>query len=183
MSPRLSKQLAQVDCTVDLPDGIFLQVGRLISIFAGVEHAVAAIVPTLLRITAMEARVAVRTPRAKDTMEMISTLVRLRELSLQKHDLRALSKTLGDLEEARDWFAHGVWVATKGGFGVRIITGSWQPAGLKLPPGKNSIQRRVVPAVSLVTAKQIAQLADSGLRLLPVIADLHRQIDERLASP
>lgn len=162
--------------TVDLPDEFHLQIGRLITIFSTIELSVRQITSTLLRITPQEARIAVRSPRIKDSFEMISSLMNLRDLKVT-HDLKALQAELTELESVRDWVAHGVWTQINGVLHIMITSGSWAPPDVKMPVGKNSVQRRIIPAAAPATADQIKQIADVGLELLPVVDDVLSQLE------
>ena len=174
--------IPQSPATIELPNELHLQIGRLITIFSAIEHEVRLITAVLLRITPQEARLTVRTPRIKDSFEMIHSLMGLYELKVT-HDLKALQQELAELEGARDWVAHGVWTKLDGVLHLMISSGSWKPPGFKLPIGKSSIQRRVIPAAAPATADQIKQIADVGVELLPIVADVCRQLSDQRQSP
>lgn len=167
--------------TVDLPDDLLLQIGRLITIFSSVECSIREIVALLLRLTPQEARISVRTPRVRDSFEMITSLMDLHGLTVT-HDMNALQSELSELEGARDWIAHGLWTQINGQLHLQITTGKWSPPGLKLPPGKTSIQRRIIPAAAPVMSAQIKEIADIGVGLIPVLADAQKQLAMRLAA-
>lgn len=171
----MTTSIPQSGMTVELPDEFHLQIGRLITIFSAIEFSVREITSTLLRITPQEARIAIRSPRIKDSFEMISSLMNLRNLKVT-HDLKALQIELSELEGARDWVAHGVWTQINGVLHIMITSGSWVPPGVKIPAGKNSIQRRIIPAAAPATADQIKQIADVGLELIPVVQDVQSQL-------
>ena len=167
--------------TNDLPIEFLIQIGRLITVFSCIEDDVRQITNTLLRLTPQEGRIAVRSPRISDCFDMIESLLDLNAFSVT-HDLKALRNELSELEGARDWVAHGVWTRIQGELHLVILSGVWQPPGIKLPAGKKSIKRRIIPAAAPVTVDQLKGLADAGADLLPVVADVYRQLSEQQAS-
>lgn len=155
--------------TVRLPAKYFKEIGRVITIFACVEHILRLISYKLLRLTPAEGMLTVRAARIGDYCRMIQDLLNLQSIKIT-HNLLALSKDLSDFESMRDWFSHGVWTKHNGAIHVLLTSGKWQAGSLQ------GTSRKIAPSIHLVTPQQISGIADEGRRLLTYVNDVYCQI-------
>lgn len=124
-----------------IPDELAVQVGHIVTRWSYLAHLLRRICYTILDVGLKHGRLAIREPRAKDTILMIADLLTVSKLSVG-HDLRKLANNLEDLERFRDWVAHGAWSLTPDNTVQLVITaGSWRPPGTT-----KKISRKIKPA-------------------------------------
>jgi len=125
-----------------LPDEHLVLIGELITAWAMQEHELRLTVYMLLGLDPKRGRVAVRSNRSKETVEMISDLMSLSGIASNTTNLRELGKRLDEIENRRNTLAHNIWVKDKQGvLFVQSLTGSWPE---KTAHGK--LKRRIQPA-------------------------------------
>jgi hypothetical protein len=115
----------------NLPAPLVREIGRIIVSWAYFEHCVQEMNWQALGISEAAGRIAMREPRVTDRLEMLSSLIELREgvwdVELYKSIL-ARSKILA---AKRDLLAHGIWGYVKhlNEWHVQLARGSWPQIG------------------------------------------------------
>lgn len=156
--------------TIRIPAKLLKEIGRIVTIFSCIEHEMRLVTYALLRVTPREGRLAVQEPRARDSFNVIKSLMKIHGITVTQN-IDALSSEIGEMESIRDWLAHGVWTKVNGEIRLQVTAGKWQPPGTK-----NGVSRKIVPAAALVTHKHLHEVADAGEELLAVCAGLHKQV-------
>lgn len=170
--PLPSVQIARRTCK--LPALLFREVGRLITVFSCIEHEMNLVTYSLLRLSPSEGRLAVARQNVRSRFHLIATLLELNVVSIT-HDLRALSNEVTELEELRDWLAHGVWTLAKGVPQLQISRGTWRPKG-----APKKFERKVIPACAPIDQQTLREISFVAVHLLAVVEDIHKQVSEQL---
>ncbi|MBW8328060.1 MAG: hypothetical protein K0M48_02545 [Thiobacillus sp.] len=125
-----------------LPDEHLALIGEAITAWAVQEHELRLTVFVLLRLDPKRGRVAVRSTRSKDTVEMIADLMSLSGLTSKTTNLRELVNVLDKIENRRNTLAHNIWMKNdQDVLFVQSLAGVWPE---KTAHGK--LKRRVQPA-------------------------------------
>lgn len=88
--------------TLDLPDSHFISIGKIVAHWTPVERLLQLMAYDLLDIGPKHGRVAVRSPRAEDGLNMIQQLMALEKIEIQNLDFAALTNVLRGLKNIRD---------------------------------------------------------------------------------
>jgi hypothetical protein len=131
----------KIRATYDLPDWLNQSVGRIIVRFAYFEHFLKAIVWDLVGVDEVVGRLAVRDPRAEDTIDLIRDLAGRKGIQLLPDDISALKTMVNEASRNRDTLAHGAYTQRADGeWQVVQFSGTWpkQSSGGRL-------SRRVLP--------------------------------------
>lgn len=125
-----------------LPEGYTLLIGEAVTAWAVQEYELRLTVFTLLDLDPKRGRLAVRSARAKDTVEMVGDLLSLSDLASETIKLPELAKLLDEIETRRNTLAHNIWMRDpQGRLLVQSLTGVWPSS-----QGKAKVKRRVEPA-------------------------------------
>lgn len=138
-----------------LPSDIAASLGRMISRFSLLEAILARILYQLVGVDPKRGRVAVGAPRVGDYPKRMQQLAEVIGIDLSPFPWNAYKKTLDNLKEQRDVFAHSVWlvdVETKK-YLIQDTSGNW-PA----PPNTKPLSRKIVPEGRNVTPSDLRKL-------------------------
>ena len=160
--------------THKLPALLLREVGRLITLFSCIEHEINLLTFSLLRLSPAEGRLAVARQNVRSRFNLITLLMKVNGISVT-HDLKALAGGITDLEEMRDWVAHGVWSKEGNVFRLQITSGTWQPRGSHL-----KIERKIIPASAPIDSLALRQMSDVAVDLLAVVVNTHKQLVAQL---
>ena len=114
--------------THKLPAMLLREIGRVITVFAAIEHELNLITFTVLRLSTAEGRLAVTRQNVRSRMELLQALIKLTGLKAPSN-WKTMSDELQELEEVRDWVAHGAWSLQNKQPVLHITRGKWRPAG------------------------------------------------------
>ncbi|MBI5937124.1 MAG: hypothetical protein HY850_04680 [Betaproteobacteria bacterium] len=124
---------------------------------------------SLLRLSPAEGRLALARQNVRSRFHLITLLLGANNVSIT-HNLKALAAEIEELEELRDWVAHGVWSKDGKVFRLEISRGTWQPRGMH-----RKVDRKIVPAAAPVDYQSLRRISDVGVELLAVVVDTHKQ--------
>lgn len=154
----------EADIIHDIPANLAEIIGRVIVAYARIEHNLTSLAGLLLQLNKPEMRVALRTPRAVDRLDMALDLFAIKALvpTIDETDLR------GTIEKActeRDMVAHGLWLRhpETGELFLRLTRGSWPK---DIAPG-DGIKRAIFPQsipYPLARCTAALQLCERALR-------------------
>lgn len=156
--------------THKLPALLLREIGRLITVFSCIEHEMNLLTFSLLRLSPAEGRLALARQNVRSRFHLISLLLGANDISVT-HNLKALASEIEELEEMRDWVAHGVWSKDGKIFRLEISRGTWQPRG-----SHRKVERKIIPAAAPVDYRSLRRISDVAVELLEVIGDTHKQI-------
>ena len=130
----------------------------------------------MLRLNAKERRVSVREPRAVDHVTMIQNLAHMNAIKVTI-DWKKLRKSLGQIENARDRLAHGIWLKHKTlkEPTLQVIKGSYPPT-----PGAKTIKARIEPQAMPVPLSDLRTITHNIGVVTVVIENLGQQISGQL---
>ena len=128
MATRVKYSTYLLTTTTDLPAALTREIGRIMVLYAAIEHTLSRIIYHLLRLSRQEGRLAVREPRASDRFELICDLLELSNVTVIE-DLDDLDKAIKRCLTERDRLAHGIWTLhpKSGRPYLRLTRGQWQP--------------------------------------------------------
>ena len=158
--------------THKLPALLLREIGRIITLFACIEHEMNHITYSLLRLSPAEGRLAVTRQNVRSRFHLISVLLKLNGVSVT-HNVKALASEIEALEGMRDWVAHGVWSKNNGVFLLQISRGTWK-GSLK------GVDRKIIPASAPCDQKALREISSVAVHLLAVVEDTHKQIAAQL---
>lgn len=160
-----------------LPDGHLTLIGEAITAWALLEHELRLAVFLLLGLDNKRGRLAVRAPRAKETVELIGDLMHQSGVQSKATRLDELAKIVDELENRRNTLAHNIWLQDEAGvFYIQSLAGVW--------PQRNGkrIKRRVLPAGIPVTEGNLADLVSATCGCTNAVARLRAELKSLLAS-
>lgn len=110
----------------ELPDELNAAIGQVIVAYARLEHNVTALAAILLQLNKAESRIALRTPRVAERLDMVLDLFAIKGI-LPGIDAIALRSLLEQAANRRDTIAHGIWIRhdETGELWLRLARGSW----------------------------------------------------------
>jgi hypothetical protein len=140
-----------------LPDPILGLVGEVVTAWAIQENELRRIVYLLLSVDPKRGRLAVKSTRAKDTVDLISDLMHLAGLTSKTTIIPEYGKLLEEIENRRNSLAHNIWLqAPDGALLLQTLTGVW-PAN----EGGYRRKRRIDPAGTPVDEESLRDLAST----------------------
>ncbi len=163
-----SPEMGEFRVRDELPITYYRDMGRVIFHWARLESELKDTIYTLLSVGRKEGRIAVRTPRADDIVQMIGDLLSIKGLKT-KVKLKEYKSAVQTLRGARDNIAHGIWVDHPGSDHpvLQRTSGSISPE-----PGQKKVSARIFPSAMEVepgnmrtTAEQIAYLIGIAVTL------------------
>ena len=160
--------------THKLPALLLREIGRIVTIFSCVEHEMNLLTFSLLRLSPVEGRLALARQNVRSRFHLISLLLVANNISIT-HNLKALASEIEELEEMRDWVAHGVWSKDGKIFRLEISRGTWRPRG-----SQRKVERKIIPAAAPVDYQSLRRISDVAVELLAVVEDTHKQIVAQL---
>lgn len=161
-----------------LPVSYCTEIGRIITRWAYLEALLTSIAYVILDISQKHGRIAVREPRAVDSLTMIQDLMYLESLKTTV-DLKALRTTLGEAEAFRDRLAHGVWVKHSNSKlpVLQIVKGSYPPN-----PGARSIKARIEPRGLEVDLQHLRKAERVISSAVTTLHQLRRELEAQCSS-
>jgi hypothetical protein len=153
--PAASEKVEQLPVEIDLPQGVYKGIGKIISIHALLETVVSDLVYILMKITAAEGRTALGYRSAGEQFKLIRKLLDLRGIAPADFNINAISDQIDDCCTIRDQMAHGIWVRRNGFLGLRLTKGGFQseegyrsraitPEGIAVPPEYYEQAREII---------------------------------------
>lgn len=135
-----------------LPSPIAASLGRLIARWSYLEWLLAQVLYQMCGVGPKIGRVAMPPPRASDYPARLQQVASILKLDLSPFPWSAYEKTLRELKEERDRFAHSIWLKDRGEKAYRIqdVRGSWQP-----DPTMPSVSKRIMPHGRTVTSAEL----------------------------
>lgn len=175
----MAKVFHTTDAQYDLPPLIEKEVGRIILRCGFIEHQLQQAIWHLLQITLPMGRIATRTPRVTDRLDMIRDLLIVRKRPLDPKELSALKSLLDDAFDRRDLFAHGQWTRGKDGKWLVIkAAGTWsdqQEAPVR--------SKRILPEALEVDLGQLRSITEALDDIIAALTRLRRGIYAWLPRP
>jgi hypothetical protein len=142
-----------------LPNDFLILVGEVVTAWSMQEHELKLIVFLLLSLDPKRGRLAVKSTRAKDTVDLIADLLHLEGIESKTTDLTRFAAVLNEMETRRNLLAHNVWLQVSDGrFFLQSLAGTW-PA----KDGKHRRKRRIDPAGIPMLPENLEDLVN-GLR-------------------
>jgi hypothetical protein len=162
-----------------LPNNLAAAIGRIVVLYAKLEHKVTALSGLILQLDRAEMRVAIRTPRVPERLEMALDLLALKKIHIpsDSDETRAL---LSVFAAERDRLAHGIWLRhpqTKKTY-LRIARGKWP----KDMTRGASINRIVLPQAVPYAAKDAISSLAQGEKTLAAIDILGEELDQAMKN-
>lgn len=171
----------------NIPDDIAAIVGRVMVTHSVIEHSLISISGYVLQLNRAEMRIAVKTPRPAESLEMALDLLAVKDIHLKTDT----AKLRTDIEAAclkRDILAHSVWLEhpSSDALFLRLTRGQWPKAPLRGRVIKRAIFPESIPAdleyckAALTACEKVL----AGIELLGVEVDAVRQaFPEKFATP
>jgi hypothetical protein len=153
--PATSEKSEQLPVAVDLPQGVYRGIGKIISIHALLETIVSDLVFILMKISAAEGRTALGYRSAGEQFKLVRKLLDLRGIALTNFNINAISDAIDDCCTIRDQMAHGIWIRRNGFLGLRLTKGGFEseegyrsraitPEGTEVPPEYYEQAREII---------------------------------------
>lgn len=161
----------------DLPDDIAALIGRVMLSYAKLEHSLGMLTTLLLQLNKAEARIALRSPRAADRLEMALDIFAIKDISIQM-DISTLREAITKATSQRDILAHGLWLKhpkTSELF-IQITRGAWPK---DLSRGER-ISRVVYPQSIPYGAENCKATLDAIHKALGLVDQLGGEVDNAL---
>jgi hypothetical protein len=179
--PAASEKVEQLPVAVDLPQGVYKGIGKIISIHALLETIVSDLVFILMKVSAAEGRTALGYRSAGEQFKLVRKLLDLRGIDITGFNINAISDAIGDCCTIRDQMAHGIWVRRNGFLGLRLTKGGFEseegyrsraitPEGTEVPPeyyeqARDIIKSTIAEVQHFTIAVKDALQASSGKSL------------------
>jgi hypothetical protein len=160
-----------------LPEGHLLLIGEVVTTWALLEHELRLTVFLLLGLDNKRGRLAVRSARAKETIELIADLMHQSKVQSKTTRLDELAKILDELENRRNTLAHNIWLKDQDGvLHIQSLTGVWpQQDGRRL-------KRRVLPAGIPITEDNLSDLVNATRGCIKAVLRLRSELKSLLES-
>jgi hypothetical protein len=153
--PASTEKVEQLPIAVDLPQGVYRGIGKIISIHALLETIVSDLLFILMKISAAEGRTALGYRSAGEQFKIIRKLFDLRGISVKNYNINAISDAIDDCCTIRDQMAHGIWIRRNGFLGLRLTKGGFEseegyrsraitPEGMEVAPEYYEQAREII---------------------------------------
>ncbi len=155
-----------------LPTAYNSAIGRMVSRFAVLETALRMLIYALLDVNPKLGRVAVRSPRVRDSFTMIEDLMALRDFKTTLN-IKLMATKAAELEEFRDKIAHGVWVKHPGSGKpiLQVTTGKYPHR-----KGGKSMKARINPIAASIPLDVFRTYTNAVGPLLKAVKQLGREL-------
>jgi hypothetical protein len=160
-----------------LPDGHLLLIGEVITTWALLEHELRLTVFLLLALDNKRGRLAVRSARAKETVDLIADLMHQSRVQSTTTRLDELAKILDQLENRRNTLAHNIWLKDQDGvLHIQSLTDVWpQRDGKRL-------KRRVMPAGIPISEDNLTDLVNAIRGSIKAVIRLRTELKSLLET-
>lgn len=164
------------DVVFDLPAAMNEGIGKLIMTHAILETQVSELLYVAAEISYPAGRVSFGYKNAWDNFKIIITLLDMHGIT-PSINLNKLKDQIKDCCDARDTFAHNVWLKDKSEkFGIRVAKGT-----LETPEGKHNL--KFVPAPQIVTADYFPNTIEAIKSTIEQVMALKDEAKAKLAMP
>ncbi|HEX2257289.1 MAG TPA: hypothetical protein VHG92_11430 [Afifellaceae bacterium] len=173
------QQPYEAEIVHQLPADLEALIGRVIVRYAKLEYKLTMLTGLLLQLNKPETRIALRTPRAVERLEMALDLFAIKAIPVRM-DAQALRETLSQATSGRDVLAHGLWLQhpeTKA-LHLRLARGSWPKDMSKGERVSRAIFPQAIP-YGTEDCKQTLGLIDQALA---GVEHLGKEIDDALEA-
>jgi hypothetical protein len=130
------------DIVHELPDELNAVIGQVIVAYARLEFNITALAGLMLQLNKAEARIALRTPRVTERLDIVLDLFAIKAI-IPSVDTVALRTMLEQAANGRDAIAHGIWLRhpETGELWLRHVRGNWP----KDKTGGDRVKRSMLP--------------------------------------
>lgn len=157
-----------------LPDDYLLLIGLVMVRWSLLENALRRVAAAALDLTEAHGRIAIRSARAKEMVEMIRDIALIDGYTVGLHGLNMVE----ELENRRNLLAHGIWFdGGESGPLLQDLQGHWPKNG-----DKPKIKRRIIPAGAPISIWNLNDLLAAIETTTLNTYDVGRAIQERLEA-
>ena len=162
-----------------LPARMNQRIGNIIVGFAFYEYVLTRISYELLEINPKQGRIAIRSPRGHELVEMVRDLCDLAGIKIDL-DFDAAISLSRYVNTRRDLVAHGVWLQNKSAKKIMLLRtrGSWNPEAKK----SGSVKRALHPEGEVHTLQDLKSIEDQIEILIKTSFALKKQVSIELLS-
>lgn len=136
--------------TTQLSDQLLFCIGKIMVDYAYFEHCLSSIIYVLMNINPKAGRIAIRSPSAVDSLEIISDLLNLSGAKIENY--KCIKQDTETVQVKRNQIAHGIWLDDNGHIKLRILNASFNPE-----KGKGKVKRKIKPEI--VSCSEVECLA------------------------
>lgn len=160
-----------------LPDNYLLLIGEVATAWAIQEYELKALAYLMLRVGPKRGRVAVRSPRASEVVDMVGDLMVIDGLQSRTIDLKKFAAHLDEIEVRRNTLLHNVWFHVEDRFLVQSLRGAWPTK-----KGESKVTRRIDPAGIPVALENITDLVSAIRGAIKATLELRGDIAQQLLA-
>jgi hypothetical protein len=160
-----------------LPDDYLLLIGEVATAWAIQEYELKALAYLMLRIGPKRGRVAVRSPRPSEIVDMVGELMLIDGLKSTTIDLKKFATHLDEIEVRRNTLVHNIWFKVEDRLLVQSLRGAWPTNS-----GAPKVTRRIEPAGIPIGIALIADLVSAIRGAIRATLELRADIARQLAA-
>lgn len=167
------------EITHDLPKPLKMKIGEIILLYSRLEHDLTGLSHILLQLNKAESRIALKTPRAVDRLEIALDLLAIKKLT-PTTDAVALRTLIERCSTLRDQVAHGIFLKAPetNDIYLRLTRGSWPK---QMTPAAK-IKRFILPQSILYGEDEANEAIAAITEARKIIQQLGAEIDNALVS-
>lgn len=160
-----------------LPAEYLEAIGQIMTAWARFEYELRDLTFFVLNIDKKRGRTAIRTPRAKEMIEMIGELLWLDGIDIKLVDMPQFQILVDEIESRRNVFAHNIWMKGEDGqYIVQNLQGSWPKENGK------KVKKRVLPEGKSTTVQDLSHVADKILEAIQATSIVRQEISPQLLA-
>jgi hypothetical protein len=160
-----------------LPAEYLQGIGLIMTTWARLEYDLRDLTFFVLNIDHKRGRTAIRTPRAKEMLEMIDELLWLDGIKVKSVDMSKFQVMVDETESRRNILAHNIWFLTQDGkYVVQNMQGSWPKENGK------KIKKRVQPEGKSTTTADLTHVVDRILEAIRAARIVRQEIAPQLLA-
>ena len=162
------------------PATLCREIGRIITRWAYLENYIQRTVWMVLGVSEEECRLAVREPRLRDRLELISDLAHIYGLKIDSSLIKSMNIAIDKSVELRDAIAHGVWSYAHDHrlWALTVTKGSWDDQ--KRP--KTERKKKVFPEGLLANVEAARRTVSEIDAIISDAKSLHVSLAEQIAT-
>jgi hypothetical protein len=179
--PASSEKVEHLPVEIDLPQGVYKGIGKIISIHALLETIVSDLVFVLMKVNAAEGRTALGYRSAGEQFKLVRKLLDLRGIAPTNFNINSISDAIDDCCTIRDQMAHGIWVRRNGFLGLRLTKGGFEsdegyrsraitPEGMEVPPEYYDQAREIIKS-TIAEVQHFTVAVRTALQASPEISE------------